>query len=158
MPEREGPPSTLPKMREAPQRRENYYRKLVTDFESSNARVLYRDCEEQESAKRQAQLLELFRSIGELTSKLWSQKVVISVVGSKDLLKTPFENGNKVLDAHAIHRLEEGDKRMDGMPIQVVVEPAILAFGNERGESYEEYKVWGKAVVWMSSGAAKVTQ
>ncbi|MCJ1432674.1 hypothetical protein MMC27_002031 [Xylographa pallens] len=158
LPEQEVHPSTSPDIPEAPQRKENYYRKLVTDFESSNAQILYRECEDRVIVRRRIQLVELFRSIGELTSKLWLQKVAIRVVGSDQLLKVRFENGDDLLDAHAIHKLEDGDTCMDGMPIQVVVEPAIVAGGNERGESYEEFKVWGKAVVWMSSGAAEVTQ
>ena len=54
-------------------------------------------------------------------------------------------------EPHAAHKLEENDNSKDGMPIQMVVEPGILAYGNEQGESYEVSKVWGKAVVWLSS-------
>lgn len=68
------------------------------------------------------------------------------------LLKEPFHIGSDECEAHAAHKLEEDDKSKDGMLIQMVVEPAILAYGNEQGESYEVSKVWGKAVVWLSSG------
>lgn len=96
--------------------------------------------------------MDLFCSAGDLFSRLWSQKAYIRTIGSRFLLKEPFRIGLDYCEAHAAHKLEEDDESKDGMPIQMVVEPGIFAFGNEQGESYEVYKVWGKAVVWLSSG------
>lgn len=96
------------------------------------------------------QLLEIFRSTGELFSRLWSQRAYICVVGLEEFSNHPFELESGVLEAHAMHKLERGDTSMDGRQIQVVVEPAIFAWGNERGESYDAYKVWATAVVCMS--------
>lgn len=96
------------------------------------------------------QLLEIFRSTGELFSRLWSQRAYICVVGLEEFSNHPFKLGSDVLEAHAMHKLERGDTSMDGRQIQAVVEPAIFAWGNERGESYDAYKVWAKAVVCVS--------
>ena len=132
---------------EAQMRRDKYYRMLITKFESSKAKFLYRECDEAGLLKRRMQLSNIFRSIGELTSRLWAQKVYISILGLKDLSQTPFTVKSNVFEAHATHKLEEDDTSLDGSPIERVVEPAIVAWENERGESYDVYKVWAKAVV-----------
>ena len=93
--------------------------------------------------------------MGEFTCRLWAQKVFISVLGAKELLKQPFRANSEEYEAHATHKLELGDTTMDGKSIQLVVEPAIVAWGNERGESYHLRKVWSKAVVWLSSSPAE---
>ena len=143
---------------EARDRRMRYYCKIMQHFESSDAKYLYRQCDEQDKSKRWEQLLEIFRSTGELTSKLWSQKVFISVLGAKELLKQPFKVSSKEFEAHASHKLEGGDTSLDGMSIQLVVEPAIVAWGNEQGESYDTRKVWSEGVVWLSHGATSSTK
>ena len=132
--------------------RQKYYRKLISEFEGSNAQFLYRESDEQQMLQRRTQLLEIFERTGELFSKLWSQKTCIGIFTLQDLLKCPFKIASEVLEAHAAHKVEAGDKSMDGKPVQMVVEPAIVAWGNERGESYNAYKIWARAVVWMSSG------
>lgn len=100
---------------------------------------------------RRGQLLEIFRSTGELFSRLWSQRTYICVLGSGHFSNVPFEAGSDVMEAHATHKLETGDTSMDGQRIQMAVEPAVIAWGNERGESYNVSKVWAKAVVSVSS-------
>lgn len=147
-------PSSKPNAHQAAwSRRERYYRELVTKFECSGARLLYRKLNEQAQLERRTRLVEIFQLTGELFAALWAQKVYISVVDLKDLVKRPFINGGELLEAHAVHKLEDGDTELDGMPVQMVVEPAILAWGNEKGEAYGTSKIWAKAVVWMSSGA-----
>ena len=68
-------------------------------------------------------------------------------------LNDVFRHDSEKCKAHTSHKseLEEEEARLDGLPIQMVVEPAIVAYGNERGESYGHRKVWAKAVVCVSS-------
>ena len=140
---------------EARNRRERYYQKLVEDFMSSDRVYLLQPCGPPEREKRSARLLEIFRSTGEFACKLWSQKVNITLVGAEKLVQKPFSMDDNLFEAHATHtsRLDADPKSMDGMPIQLVVEPGILAWGTERGEAYQSYKVWLKAVVWMTTEA-----
>ena len=138
---------------EAQNRKEKYYRKLITTFECSGARILFKQCDERATLERRMRLGDIFRSTGDLISSLWSQKVYIDVVGLDKLLKERFQIDSNLFEAHPVHKLEEGDTGKDGMPIQMVVEPAIIAWGNEKGECYDHSKVWAKAVVWMSSSS-----
>ena len=134
----------------AQSRREKYYGVLVSKFESSSAQFLYRESDKQHTLERRTQLLEIFRSTGEMFSRLWSQKACIEVWDLHTISKYLFKLESDHLEAHATHKLEAGDTSMDGKPIEIVVEPAIIAWGNERGESYNTHKVWAKAVVRMS--------
>ena len=140
--------------REAFDRREQYYKTLVQDFISSNAQALFRSCSEDDVQRRYTQLLETFRATGEVTCKLWTQKVWITTTGRKELLHKRFFTKSTDAEAHAAHasKLDAEGTSFDGMPIQLVVEPGIVAWGNERGNHYDEKKVWLKAVVWISSG------
>ena len=132
--------------------RNKYYKKLAYAFDDSDAHLLYRKCSEEEEATRFDDLVNLFYSTGDFFSRLWSQKVYIRALDSRYLLGESFHIGLNDCEAHATHKLEENDNSKDGLPIQMVVEPGILAYGNEQGESYDVFKVWGKAVVWLSSG------
>lgn len=138
--------------KDAHRRKEDYYRHLVTIFEQSPAQLLYRECDEAGRTERRKHLTEVFSSTGHFFSKLWAQKNNIRTMGLRELAKEGFDSRHESYEAHAAHRLDEGDQTMDGMPIQMVVEPAIIADGNERGEAYGSLKVWAKAVVWISSG------
>lgn len=133
-------------------RRFEYYEKLADAFECSDARLLYLKCSDEDKAARFKHLMDLFCLAGEFFSRLWSQKVYISTPGSSTLLKKPFDIGMEYCEPHAAHKLEENDNSKDGMPIQMIVEPGIFAYGNQQDESYDVAKVWGKAVVWLSSG------
>ena len=68
---------------------------------------------------------------------MWSQKNNICVQGLKELYKQPFKIDSDLFEAHPLHKLDEDDTSMDGKPSQMVVEPAILAWGNGNGESYD---------------------
>ena len=127
---------------------------LVEEFIFTGyAKILFRPCSQDEVTIRKEQLLDVFRFTGETIRKLWYQKVYITTLGPEDLLHERYDINNAKMEPHATHRLEAGDTSMDGMPIQLVVEPGIIAWGNERGESYNRGKIWLKAVVWLSSGA-----
>jgi hypothetical protein len=129
----------------------NYYKELINEFEASRVQALYRDCSQEEVVERRTKLRDIFWESGDLFSALWAQKVEIGSFGRGQLLQKPFDVHSREVEAHASHKLEEGDRELNGKPIQLVVEPAIVAWGNEFGEGYDKYKVWAKAVVWLSS-------
>jgi hypothetical protein len=54
-----------------------------------------------------------------------------------------------MMRAHRLHLLDEDDTRLDGKRILLCVQPAILAFGSENAEHYNQHKVWSPAVVVM---------
>jgi hypothetical protein len=126
----------------------------VTRFETSSANVLFRDISEDKVVERRTQLLEIFKAAGPVFSSLWSQRECLTAFGREIYLNTAFRIDSSQVEPHALHQLDEDEKdtKMDGMPIQLVVEPAIVAWGNERGENYDQFKIWSKAVVWLSSG------
>ena len=140
---------------DAKKAKQMYYRELITQFESSRARALYREFSEQDELDRRTQLSEIFRECGDVFSALWAQKVAVSSLARERLLKRPFDVRSREFEAHAFHKLEEGETDLDGKPIQLIVEPAIVAWGNEYGRGYDRYKVWTKAVVWVSSPVAE---
>jgi hypothetical protein len=132
------------------QKKEEYYHHTTFLFDSGPARVLYRQCDSQHASQRHKELLEIMRTAGQLFISLWKQKVFIAAWGLEKFQKMPFSIASNEMMAHPAMGLEEGDTRMDGWPVQMVVQPAIVAFGNEDGSNYNEYKVWAKALVWLS--------
>lgn len=140
--------------RDAKRAKQTYCRGLITKFETSQAKALYRECSEDEVLDRRTQLSEIFRECADVFSALWAQKVALSSLDRDKLLKQPFDVHSREFEAHASHKLDEGETELDGKPIQLIVEPAIIAWGNEYGEGYDQYKVWTKAVVWVSSPVA----
>lgn len=55
------------------------------------------------------------------------------------------------MEIHPTQSVDEGDTSKDGSLVQLVVQPAVLAFGNEEGKKYDKFKIWAKAVVWVGS-------
>jgi hypothetical protein len=47
-------------------------------------------------------------------------------------------------------RLDCDSHEFDGRFVDMVIEPGILAWGNERGENYDQHKVWSPATVWIA--------
>lgn len=133
---------------ESTERKENYYQDMARIFDSGNVRVFYRLSDDHQ---RRKELYEIIRALGELFSSLWKQKANIVCWGLDHFQDVPFIVASDLMTAHPAYRLDEGDSRLDGLPIQMVVQPAILAYGNEEGKNYDHYKVWAKAVVWCGS-------
>jgi hypothetical protein len=91
-------------------------------------------------------LADIYSYAGQLSLSVWTQR---SFLECPKLQQTShFFNGNEEMNAHAFHHLDdEEDTRLDGQPIIAMVQPAILAFGNDNAEHYEQHKVWAKAIV-----------
>jgi hypothetical protein len=134
---------------EARKRKDAYYHRATNTFENY-ARVLYRKLDNAASPQRWNELYDIIRAAGELFSSLWKQKVYIE--SRLDYYHgTPFNVTSKELEAHPALHLEDGDTRLDGAPVEIVIQPAILAWGNEEGKYYDYSKVWAKAIVWVGA-------
>jgi hypothetical protein len=87
----------------------------------------------------------LYRDAAELALALWTQRTFMRARGLGDLPK--FHISDSRMSAHRLHRLDEDDKRLDGTDVVLLVQPAILAFGNEDAENYDCSKIWCPATV-----------
>lgn len=133
---------------ESTERKERYYQDMARIFDSGNIRVFYRASDDHQ---RRKELYEIIRALDELFSSLWKQKAYIVCRGLDRFQDEPFMATSDLMTAHPAYRLDEGDRKLDGLPVRMVVQPAILAYGNEEGKNYDHYKVWAKAVVWCGS-------
>ncbi|KAF7507830.1 hypothetical protein GJ744_009994 [Endocarpon pusillum] len=132
---------------EARRRKEAYYH-YATDLFEEYARVIFRKTD---TVRRREELFGIIQGAGELFSSLWKQKTFIETRLSDHYRQKAFDITSDQIEAHPALHLEEGDAKMDGSPIEMVVQPAVLAWGNEEGEDYDKYKVWAKAVVWLGA-------
>lgn len=64
-----------------------------------------------------------------------------------------FHVSNPQMSAHRLHQLDEDDTQLDGKPILLFVQPAVLAYGNEDAENYDCSKVWARATVIIDAGS-----
>jgi hypothetical protein len=87
---------------------------------------------------------------GEISHRVWSQQAILEVLGLPKLKNLPFSVHSEHMQAHALHLLEDDDDdSCDGKPVNLVVHPAVLAYGGGSGEDYGTHRVWMKAVVWL---------
>lgn len=137
-------------------RREAWYRFLAEWFLNTEAQVLLRNLNEPESVERHDRLLAIIRDTGELFARLWTQKVWISTLDINEVKKERFNSQSKIMEPHVSYGLTGADEsRFDGRRVQAVIQPAIVAYGNENGTDYERHKVWAKAVVLLGPVPAK---
>ncbi|KAH1589194.1 hypothetical protein KXX44_009487 [Aspergillus fumigatus] len=121
-------------------------RGLVTRFLTSSARTLLRKVENPEAGDRRAQELQsLYDGAAQLALSLWTQRAFMTCRSLEEL--PPFTVSNPVMRAHRLHHLDEDDTRLDGKRILLCVQPAVLAFGSENAEHYNQHKIWSPAVV-----------
>lgn len=139
---------------ESAERRDSYYHDMARIFDSGKVRVFYRPSDDYQ---RRTELYEIIRALGELFTSLWKQRAHIVCWGLDHFQNEPFTATSDLMTAHPAYRLDEADSALNGHPVQMVVQPAIVAYGNEEGKHYDHYKVWAKAVVWcgpLNEGAS----
>ncbi|KAE8553648.1 hypothetical protein TMatcc_006902 [Talaromyces marneffei ATCC 18224] len=91
-------------------------------------------------------LADIYTFAGQLSLSVWTQRSFLDC--PKLQHNVCFVNGHELMSAHAIHRLDdEEDTRLDGHSIIAIIQPAVLAFGNDDAEHYEQHKVWAGAIV-----------
>ncbi|KAL6229766.1 hypothetical protein BDW75DRAFT_224462 [Aspergillus navahoensis] len=124
---------------------------FVADLLSSPIRFLLRSGEDPiQSHNNWAQELQsLYKGAAQLALVLWGQRASMAV---RTLPELPlFSIENEELSAHRLHHLDEEDTRLDGKEALLLVQPAILAFGSESAEHYDQRKVWAPAVVLLDT-------
>lgn len=61
-----------------------------------------------------------------------------------------FKVSSPSMEAHPSQGLDDDeDNKLDGSRVEVVIHPALLAFGNDDCENYHIARVWAKAVVLL---------
>jgi hypothetical protein len=120
--------------------------RLTREFVAGPVQWLLRRARDDiELEKRDSDLQKLYHSAGELSLSLWTQRTELKCQCLPDM---PIFRENDIrLRAHRLHQLDEGDRRLDGRNILIVLQPAILAYGDENAENYEEAKLWARATV-----------
>lgn len=131
---------------EALEKRKRYYRSSAKLFSRRHG-LLYR----QQIPDADSKLQEIMRTAGELFATLWRRKIYIEC-RLEDYLWKPFYAASEELEAHPTEQLMEGDTRKDGHYVQLVIQPAIIVYGDEEGKHYEQAKTLVKAVVWLGDG------
>lgn len=64
---------------------------------------------------------------------------------------TPYTAANKQMDLAAAVRGEEGDSRLDGRPIPVLLKPFMMGFDRLDGSQSGKGKIWSQAVVRVNN-------
>ncbi|KAL4987330.1 hypothetical protein BDW68DRAFT_197518 [Aspergillus falconensis] len=126
-------------------------RHFVSDLLSSPIRFLLRSGENPVQSYNNwvQELQSLYKGAAQLALILWSQRASIAI---RTLHELPlFRIENEELSAHRLHHLDEDDTRLDGKEALLLVQPAILAFGSESAEHYDQHKVWAPAVVLLDT-------
>lgn len=111
-------------------------------------KMVLKQLDAQEIKSRRTELMALFTRAGEFACRLHGQRVLIKVLSSPQGIGN-FSVDSELVEAHTIVDIEQNNHDWDGNPIDLVIQPAIIAYGNERGENYDKSKVWSKAIVWM---------
>ncbi len=133
--------------------KENAYASSADNFLRCS-HMLLRGVNPGEANTRRDELSALFERAGNLACQLHGQHVYIKVLSSHNDVEA-FSVDDTTMEAHTTMDIEQSDHSWDGKPIDIVLQPGLIAFGNERAENYEAFKVWSKAVVWMSKKRAK---
>jgi hypothetical protein len=119
---------------------------LAVEFLKGPIRLLLRQTQDNaDHGKRDQELQRLYHGAGELSLSLWTQRTWMRRYHLSEL--ADFRTDHSMVTAHRLHHLDEDDHRLNGKKILAVIQPAIVAFGNEDAEHYNNGKIWAKAVV-----------
>lgn len=119
---------------------------LTENFLKGPARYLLLDLSNENEPLTKNALEDIFSSAARLALSLWTQKSYLKCLDLRDF--SLFSNGRDEIGAHALHHLDDDDDtRLNGQQVLLIVQPALIAFGNDDAEHYEQHKVWAKAMV-----------
>ncbi|KAK2855715.1 hypothetical protein FQN49_004911 [Arthroderma sp. PD_2] len=123
---------------------------LATIFHTGPARYLFRKIPSDQETVRLHKLRDIFMDASELSARLWTQRTYMKSQHLPSLKLEPFQVSSPSMEAHPSQGLDDDeDSKLDGSRVEVVVHPAILAFGNDDCENYHVARVWAKAVVLL---------
>ena len=128
---------------------------MVSTFLSRYAVTeICKDVSELEATRRCDQLTIIIRKATELSSLLAQQNVRVQACFREDLSKEARKELNEpgLLRPHASMHLDD-DEHIEDYIIDLVVHPAIMAWGDERGENHDHHRLWQPAVVFSARRA-----
>lgn len=121
---------------------------LAIQFREGPVKYLLQENSEQQQVK----LVSIFQHAGEIAGQLWTQRTYLRCLYFCDFSQKPFRVGSKIMEAHPSHfQDDESDRRLDNLPVMMIVRPALLAYGNDDGERFDQCRVWGKAVAHLGN-------
>ncbi|PYI16839.1 hypothetical protein BO99DRAFT_339293 [Aspergillus violaceofuscus CBS 115571] len=133
------------------QKLSHFSRTMAARFLNCGGRHILRSIKDEDEERRRFKDLEtVYRMAGDLALSLWTIRTDMRCLTLKHLPE--FQSSNGLMCTHRLHQLDEYDQRLDGQNVILCVQPAIVAYGNENGEHYDQSKVWAKSVMLMEEG------
>ena len=90
-------------------------------------------------------LIDIVTGAAHMALELWIQRTYMECLDITSFGK--FNNGSTKMEAHRLQKLDDDDNRLDGHEVVAVIQPALITYGDDNGENYEDGKVWSKALV-----------
>ncbi|QSS56342.1 hypothetical protein I7I53_04528 [Histoplasma capsulatum var. duboisii H88] len=114
------------------------------------ARPLLKFSGEGAIAKRLRDLTDIMATAGNLVMKLRQQNYDVKSLSydSQYMNSLSFSRESHITEPHPALRLKQDDTSLDGLEIDFVIQPAILACWFDEHTNEKREKVWAKAVVW----------
>ncbi|EFE32266.1 uncharacterized protein ARB_00788 [Trichophyton benhamiae CBS 112371] len=95
-------------------------------------------------------LYHIFAHAMQLSLSLWCHRAHMTCNSVFAGNTRAYHHTDRSMIAHRLHQLDEGEKKLDGKEILVIIQPAVVAFGNEDGENYDKGKIWSPAIVLVN--------
>lgn len=137
--------------------RNEYYNWLAEKI-CDDGLLFLRDLDETQSSTCFEELVHIVQTTGDLSALLWAQKEHMEMrpfdIGMES--EFTFSKHSRSLKAHpsmCLNRVHE----YEGHRVQLVIEPAIYAFGNSDGKRYDQWKIRMPAIGWLSEDVLKRT-
>jgi hypothetical protein len=129
--------------------RDLYYRRLARRIKDEGSSLI-EEPDRNEQAAREDELLDMIRATGDISTLLWMQNAQLRP--SKDDIDGDFIFGNDStsIKAHPCMWLDKNNRQYDGRRVQLIIEPALLAAGDEDGKNYDQLKIRLPAIGWLS--------
>ncbi len=122
---------------------------LAAAVEFGPLRLLMREVSEADNNERREALQAILEQAAWLFIRLRTQRPIFQLDDQRNCLGKEFKTVSNIVEADALHKLEDSDHRLDKSIVGIVVFPAIQAHGDSNGESLDSYRVLSKAVVWL---------
>ena len=134
--------------------RTQYATSLVHKFVNGPARFLL---DPANLDSREGRLEEEMSLAMQLSARLWSQRSRVGCLDLQTFRDATFCASGNYLEAHQSQERDiDPPNFYDGLPVEMVVQPAIVAFGTEDGQGYSAIsRVWLKGRVWIGGGGQR---
>ena len=142
---------------------------LADSFVDGPAGALLKSPKLQQSDPKQSLLKDVKKALL-FAIRLWSQRSLLGVRGLEAFQHLPFAKGHNMMALHQSQKdvhFDDDDSSdeennlelFDGLPIRLVLQPAVLAYGNENGEEYSALpRVWSPAIVWLDGIGERLSE